>query len=251
MSDNIFRQSRLNPFDDQNPHNPSFSVTPPGGDAAYEQPFGEDGDEVQQRSSFARPIRRSHQEERPGSMLGDQVEELEQEEDDEEYFDEGREVPDDDGHLAPTVAAAAGRTQRNESFSARNANPMPAGRTPVVTNRTPSIVGSFAGSYMSGMSGASGMSNGRAAHRNYAQSTRSGRTLGQRSFMSAKTTTNRKAFVSTRLKGEVYKPWLEKPDPAQRWARWIIIGSLILGLGFAGVRQSSLCSLFCRCHLEC
>jgi hypothetical protein len=251
MSDNIFRQSRLNPFDDQNPHNPSFSVTPPGGDAAYEQPFGEDGDEVQQRSSFARPIRRSHQEERPGSMLGDQVEELEQEEDDEEYFDEGREVPDDDGHLAPTVAAAAGRTQRNESFSARNANPMPAGRTPVVTNRTPSIVGSFAGSYMSGMSGASGMSNGRAAHRNYAQSTRSGRTLGQRSFMSAKTTTNRKAFVSTRLKGEVYKPWLEKPDPAQRWARWIIIGSLILGLGFAGVRQSSLCSLLCRCHLEC
>lgn len=237
MSDNIFRQSRLNPFDDQNRHNPSFSVTPPGDEVERELEEPEP-----QRSSFARPARRSHQQERPVSTLTDHIEELDDQDDEEEeeYFDEGREEYPDD-HLAPQAYPS----QRGESFSVpgRNANPMPAGRTPVVTNRTPSIVGSFAGSYMSGISGvsgASGMSNGRAAHRNYAQSTRSGRTLGQRSFMSTKTATNRKAFVSTRLKGEVYKPWLEKPDPAQRWARWIIIGSFVLGLGCAGLRASRL-----------
>lgn len=230
MSDNIFRQSRLNPFDDQNRHNPSFSVTPPGDNAEY--PI-EAEEEEQPRSSFARPPRQAH--DRPVSTLEDHVEELEEEED-EEYFDEGREDYPTDDHLAATAAYDTKR--RGESFSnpGRNTNPMPAGRTPVVTNRAPSIVGSFAGSYMSGMSGMSTMSNARAQNRNYAQSMRSGRTLGQRSFMSAKTQTNRKAFVSTRLKGEVYKPWLEKPDPAQRWARWIIIGSFILGLGFAGLR---------------
>ena len=51
-------------------------------------------------------------------------------------------------------------------------------------------------------------------------------------------TSNRKAFVSTRLKGEINKPWLEKPDPAQKWARWIVIGSLFLGLALVGIRKS-------------
>ncbi|OCF72751.1 hypothetical protein I204_05980 [Kwoniella mangroviensis CBS 8886] len=46
---------------------------------------------------------------------------------------------------------------------------------------------------------------------------------------------NRKAFQSTRLKGEIYKPWLEQRDPALRWARWITIGSIILGFAIAGV----------------
>lgn len=41
---------------------------------------------------------------------------------------------------------------------------------------------------------------------------------------------NRKPFQSTRLKGEIYKPWLEEKDPAQRWARWITLVSI--GLGF-------------------
>ncbi|KAL7423010.1 hypothetical protein Q5752_002308 [Cryptotrichosporon argae] len=44
----------------------------------------------------------------------------------------------------------------------------------------------------------------------------------------------RKPFQSTRLKGEIYKPWLEKKDPAMRWARWITIISIIIGLGAAG-----------------
>ncbi|OCF35123.1 hypothetical protein I317_01835 [Kwoniella heveanensis CBS 569] len=46
---------------------------------------------------------------------------------------------------------------------------------------------------------------------------------------------NRKAFQSTRLKGEIYKPWLEQKDPALRWARWITIVSIILGFAIAGV----------------
>ena len=46
---------------------------------------------------------------------------------------------------------------------------------------------------------------------------------------------SRKAFQSTRLKEEIYKPWLEKKDPAMRWARWITIGSIILGVAIMGV----------------
>ncbi|WWC70921.1 uncharacterized protein I206_104873 [Kwoniella pini CBS 10737] len=46
---------------------------------------------------------------------------------------------------------------------------------------------------------------------------------------------NRKAFQSTRLKGEIYKPWLEQKDPALRWARWITIASIILGFAIAAV----------------
>ncbi|WWC88556.1 uncharacterized protein L201_003467 [Kwoniella dendrophila CBS 6074] len=46
---------------------------------------------------------------------------------------------------------------------------------------------------------------------------------------------NRKAFQSTRLKGEIYKPWLEQKDPALRWARWITIGSIVLGFAIAAV----------------
>jgi hypothetical protein len=41
----------------------------------------------------------------------------------------------------------------------------------------------------------------------------------------------RKPFPSTKLRGEIPKPWLQYPDPAQRWAR-IIFWSLF-GLGFA------------------
>lgn len=44
----------------------------------------------------------------------------------------------------------------------------------------------------------------------------------------------RKPFESTRLKGEIYKPWLEKKDPAQRWAKYITIASIVIGIGLAG-----------------
>ena len=46
---------------------------------------------------------------------------------------------------------------------------------------------------------------------------------------------SRKAFQSTRLKGEIYKPWLEKKDPAQRWARYITLASIVLGFAICGV----------------
>lgn len=63
---------------------------------------------------------------------------------------------------------------------------------------------------------------------------------GARSFISMRSTgtSNRKAFVSTRLKGEIYKPWLETPDPAQRWARYIIIGSVVLGFVIVAISES-------------
>lgn len=48
----------------------------------------------------------------------------------------------------------------------------------------------------------------------------------------------RAPFQSTRLKGEIYKPWLEKRDPAMRWARWITIASIIIGVALAA---------FCEC----
>ncbi len=48
---------------------------------------------------------------------------------------------------------------------------------------------------------------------------------------------NRKPFESTRLKGEIYKPWLEKKDPAQRWARYITLVSIVLGFVICGIRE--------------
>jgi hypothetical protein len=55
---------------------------------------------------------------------------------------------------------------------------------------------------------------------------------------------SRKPFESTRLKGEIYKPWLEKRDPAQRWARWITIVSIILGFALAAFCKSTLTTIF-------
>ena len=52
------------------------------------------------------------------------------------------------------------------------------------------------------------------------------------------TAMNRKPFESTRLKGEIYKPWLEKKDPAQRWARWITLTSILIGFAVAAIRES-------------
>lgn len=52
---------------------------------------------------------------------------------------------------------------------------------------------------------------------------------------------SRKPFQSTRLKEgeEIYKPWLEKRDPAMRWARWITLISILIGLALAGVSKYS------------
>jgi hypothetical protein len=54
---------------------------------------------------------------------------------------------------------------------------------------------------------------------------------------------SRKPFESTRLKGEIYKPWLEKKDPAQRWARWITLVSIMLGFALAAFCKSNTYSL--------
>jgi hypothetical protein len=50
--------------------------------------------------------------------------------------------------------------------------------------------------------------------------------------------TNRKPFQSTRLKGEIYKPWLDKRDPAQRWAKYITLASIVIGIGAAAACKS-------------
>jgi hypothetical protein len=49
---------------------------------------------------------------------------------------------------------------------------------------------------------------------------------------------SRKPFQSTRLKEEIYKPWLEQKNPAQRSARWITIASIIIGIAITGVCTS-------------
>lgn len=41
----------------------------------------------------------------------------------------------------------------------------------------------------------------------------------------------RRAYPSTKLRGEIEKPWTKYPDPAHRWAR--IIFWICVGLGFA------------------
>ncbi|KAK4685148.1 protection of telomeres protein 1, partial [Tremellales sp. Uapishka_1] len=73
----------------------------------------------------------------------------------------------------------------------------------------------------------------RAKHQSANTSLKSGKTGKVRNNFAAAQA--RKPFQSTRLKGEIYKPWLEKKDPAQRWARWITIGSIILGFAIAGI----------------
>lgn len=75
-----------------------------------------------------------------------------------------------------------------------------------------------------------------------AQSVRSAAGKSFRSGMTGKTNattmTARKPFQSTRLKGEIYKPWLEHKDPALRWARWITIACILVGFGLAGYSES-------------
>jgi hypothetical protein len=76
-----------------------------------------------------------------------------------------------------------------------------------------------------------------------AQSVRSAAGKSFRSGMTGKTNattmTARKPFQSTRLKGEIYKPWLEHKDPALRWARWITLACIAIGFGLAGYSTSS------------
>lgn len=75
-----------------------------------------------------------------------------------------------------------------------------------------------------------------------AQSVRSAAGKSFRSGMTGKTNattmTARKPFQSTRLKGEIYKPWLEHKDPALRWARWITLACIAIGFGLAGYSTS-------------
>ncbi|KAJ9094261.1 hypothetical protein QFC21_006087 [Naganishia friedmannii] len=57
---------------------------------------------------------------------------------------------------------------------------------------------------------------------------------GMTSRTNGTTMTARKPFQSTRLKGEIYKPWLEHKDPALRWARWITLACIAIGFGLGG-----------------
>lgn len=74
-----------------------------------------------------------------------------------------------------------------------------------------------------------------------AQSVRSAAGKSFRSGMTGRTNattmTARKPFQSTRLKGEIYKPWLEHKDPALRWARWITLFCIAAGCGLGGYSE--------------
>jgi hypothetical protein len=63
--------------------------------------------------------------------------------------------------------------------------------------------------------------------------------------------TNRKPFQSTRLKGDIYKPWLEKRDPAQRWAKYITLASIVIGIGAAAACESDPASVHLKADIQC
>jgi hypothetical protein len=57
------------------------------------------------------------------------------------------------------------------------------------------------------------------------------RNLSRRTLSSQSIASLRKPYPSTKLRGEIHKPWLKYPDPAQRWAK--ILFWALFGLGFA------------------
>lgn len=57
------------------------------------------------------------------------------------------------------------------------------------------------------------------------------RNLSRRTLSSQSIASLRKPHPSTKLRGEIHKPWLKYPDPAQRWAK--ILFWALFGLGFA------------------
>lgn len=211
MGDNPFRASRVNPFASDfsfdgstsshlNPNSNEFSARPSGN-----------------RSSF-------HGADSPAlSDDGDYDVDRENEHEQQQYHLSAN----NNAYPLSSYPPVAG--SRDGSYTTPNR------LTTTDTKRDGSVAGSQAGSYMS---------NAQAGRKAYNQSVRSGRTNADgRSFVSQRsnqTTSNRKAFVSTRLKGEIYKPWLEHPDPAQKWARWITIGAMILGVAAAGVCELAL-----------
>jgi len=66
----------------------------------------------------------------------------------------------------------------------------------------------------------------------------------KRPISSGSTLFARRAWPSTKLRGEIEKPWRQYPDPAHRWGK-IIFWSLV-GLGFA---VGALCESFPLCFL--
>jgi hypothetical protein len=67
----------------------------------------------------------------------------------------------------------------------------------------------------------------------------------KRPISSGSTLFTRRAWPSTKLRGEIEKPWRKYPDPAHRWGK-VIFWSLV-GLGFA---VGALCTSFRLCSWD-
>lgn len=221
MGDNPFRDSRLNPFAGTSysfdSGTSSTSARPPQND------FSVRSSSNNNQSSFQRPDSpdddAAYNDQHPPQSREDSF----------SYAPNSNSIPL--SSIPPSSNAYRGPNSADGSYTSTNRLTTSASANGL-NQRRPSGGHSEAGSYMS---------NGNAGKR--AASIRSTGTMGgARSFISMRSTgtTNRKAFVSTRLKGDIYKPWLENPDPAQKWARWIIIGSVILGVSIVGIRESFL-----------
>lgn len=211
MGDNPFRASRVNPFATDfsfdgstsshlNPNSADFSARPSGARSSF---HGADSPALSEDGDDHHRDPLNEHEQQHGSSANNNAYPL--------------------SSYPPQVAGS-----RDGSYTTPN-------RLTTTRGDNGSVAGSHVGSYMS---------NPATNRKAYNESVRTGRTQADgRSFVSQgsrMTTSNRKAFVSTRLKGEIYKPWLEHPDPAQKWARWITIGAMILGVAAAGVCELTL-----------
>lgn len=108
------------------------------------------------------------------------------------------------------------------------------------TNSYPSFTHPFADSAKPSLDGSSAVLRSKSARlrkEKAASSRLSKKPMARSTSGNVGTATARKPFQSTRLKEEIYKPWLEKRDPAQRWAKWITIVCIILGVAIAAVSE--------------
>lgn len=65
------------------------------------------------------------------------------------------------------------------------------------------------------------------------------RNLSRRTLSSQSIASLRKPHPSTKLRGEIHKPWLKYPDPAQRWARILFWSLFALGFAASAVSEWS------------
>lgn len=85
------------------------------------------------------------------------------------------------------------------------------------------------------------------AHHRHSSVPFSSSTLFRRELSSRSLTSARRPWPSTMLKGEIEKPWLKHPDPAQRWVKavfWSLFSVGIIGAALGEYRLQDGCAEF-------